>query len=178
MDAYSQAEQRTSIVLPVAWTRWSWASPAARLQWAPQIQRIMQILPALEQQLMGQVPDCCQRASVALDPTWEQLQTTDFTAPCLANTLWRPLGVGLVTHRPCAFSCPDSNALAQEILARGRRAGYYTEMEAVCDILAWPARWSRLFGIAELVTPYLKLSTRSDWTAALQEFVIPAGAAR
>ena len=43
-------------------------------------------------------------------------------------------------------------------------------MDWIEEILSWPASWSALHGIAEVKTPVLKVSTRTDATA--HEFVV------
>jgi SAM-dependent methyltransferase len=40
----------------------------------------------------------------------------------------------------------------------------------IAEVLHWPVEWSRLFGIAEITTPALKISTRTDWTPTKQSF--------
>jgi SAM-dependent methyltransferase len=55
-------------------------------------------------------------------------------------------------------------------MALGREIGYRTEMDWIEEILSWPVSWSALHGIAEVKTPILKASTRSDATA--REFVV------
>jgi len=46
----------------------------------------------------------------------------------------------------------------------GRAAGYEQEMDWLLEILSWPVEWSALHGIAEVKTPVLKVSTRTDAT--------------
>ena len=43
-------------------------------------------------------------------------------------------------------------------------------MDWLEEILSWPASWSALHGIAEVKTPVLKASTRTDATA--HEFIV------
>jgi SAM-dependent methyltransferase len=52
----------------------------------------------------------------------------------------------------------------------GARHGYLEEMRLIKEVLAWPVKWSRLFGIAEIITPAVKISTRTDWTPRKDEF--------
>ena len=55
-------------------------------------------------------------------------------------------------------------------MAFGRERGYGAEMEWLEEILSWPASWSALHGIAEVKTPVVKASTRTDATA--HEFIV------
>ena len=95
------------------------------------------------------------------------------TGPPEANILWRWMGARAVPHLPCRFDCEPTVALAQQCLAVGRAAGFDTEMDWLLEILRWPVEWSALHGIAEIRTPVLKVSTRTDATAT--EVRGPAG---
>ena len=55
----------------------------------------------------------------------------------------------------------------------GCEHGYREEMLTIREVLNWPVEWSRLFGIAEIVTPGLKISTRTDWTPQKDAFTKP-----
>jgi SAM-dependent methyltransferase len=56
-------------------------------------------------------------------------------------------------------------AHGKKLLDAGRRAGFATEMDWILEILHWPVEWSALHGIAEIKTPILKISTKTDATA-------------
>jgi hypothetical protein len=83
----------------------------------------------------------------------------------LANILWRWVGVRAVPHLPCRFNCALTVALGERLLEFGTRAGFESEMDHIRQILSWPLEWSALHGIAEVKTPVLKVSTRTDATA-------------
>ena len=85
--------------------------------------------------------------------------------PPEANILWRWMGIRAVPHLPCSFECKESVRAGRKLLELGRSAGYSEEMDWVLEILSWPVEWSALHGIAEIRTPILKVSTRSDATA-------------
>lgn len=114
-------------------------------------------------------PVCCRAAfddtwgRGQVDSTWEQLQS----APAVggpASTLMRWMGLRLVSHMPCSYNCEESKIIAQQMFDVGCKHGYREEMTLIKSVLNWPVKWSRMFGIAELVTPAIKISTRSDWT--------------
>ena len=86
------------------------------------------------------------------------------SGPPEANILWRWMGVRAVPHLPCRFDCPATVELARRFLDVGREAGYREEMDWLVEILGWPVEWSALHGIAEVRTPILKVSTRTDAT--------------
>lgn len=133
-------------------------------------------------------PDCChdsfRRAWVEQgleDTTWPMALATagatggdgravEVAGPPQANLLWRWLGVRAVPHLPCRFDCEATVALAERFLEVGRAAGYGQEVDWLLEVLAWPVEWSALHGIAEIKTPILKVSTRTDATA--HKFVV------
>lgn len=139
-------------------------------------------------QLLG-FPDCCiaffRRTWVdegCVDTTWAmaanggsvddsgRLIEIDAATPFQANILWRWMGPRAVPHLPCSFSCQATVAFADTLMAFGRERGYSAEMEWLEEILSWPASWSALHGIAEVKTPVVKASTRTDATA--HEFIV------
>jgi hypothetical protein len=107
--------------------------------------------------------------SASPDESGRQIEIHPDT-PFQANILWRWMGVRAVPHLPCSFTCPATVEFANTLLGLGREIGYRDEMEWIEEILSWPVSWSALHGIAEVKTPVLKASTRSDATAS--EFVV------
>ena len=113
-------------------------------------------------------PTCCQIAENArneesVDSTYEQLRDTVGT-PGLASTLWRPLGLRLVPHQPCSYSCEASIQLAKDIILLAEKKGFAETTDTIQEVLSWPFKYSRLFGIVEVVTPNIRLYSRSNWT--------------
>ena len=49
-------------------------------------------------------------------------------------------------------------------MALGRELGFGAEIEWLGEILGWPLEWSALHGIAEIKTPVLRASARTDAT--------------
>jgi len=82
-----------------------------------------------------------------------------------ANILWRWMGVRAVPHLPCRFDCSATIELGDKLLSVGIQAGYGSEVNLIREILSWSIEWSALHGIAEIKTPVLKVSTRTDATA-------------
>ena len=134
-------------------------------------------------------PDCCIRffrrtwvEEACVDTTWAMAARSalpDDTArrieigadtPFQANILWRWMGPRAVPHLPCSFGCRATVDFADRLMALGREIGCSAEMDWLEEILNWPASWSALHGIAEIKTPVLKASTRTDATA--HEFVV------
>jgi hypothetical protein len=109
-----------------------------------------------------------------MDTTWPMALGTaapknganavEVAGPPEANILWRWMGVRAVPHLPCRFDCADTAALGKRFVQVGRAAGYDQEMDWLLEILSWPVEWSALHGIAEIKTPVLKVSTRTDAT--------------
>lgn len=82
-----------------------------------------------------------------------------------ANILWRWMGPRAVPHLPCRFDCAPTIAFGKKLIDVGRDTGYGREMDWLIEILRWPVEWSALHGIAEVRTPILKVSTRTDATS-------------
>lgn len=127
-------------------------------------------------------PACCraffQRVWIeqqATDTTWamatntatstNRVVTLESGEPSLANILWRWLGIRAVPHLPCRFDCSHSSQFGEQLLEVAMRAGFTDEVAWIREILSWPIEWSALHGIAEVKTPILKISTRTDATA-------------
>jgi hypothetical protein len=130
-------------------------------------------------------PPCCRSffhdvwvVQGCLDTTWAMAKNTSpiqgddmvtielpDNVPPLANILWRWLGVRAVPHLPCRLDCSHSISFAQQLLAVGHKAGFAEEVEWISEIVTWPVEWSALHGIAEIKSPLMKISTRTDATA-------------
>ena len=81
-----------------------------------------------------------------------------------SNILWRWMGVRPVSHLPCSFACDATMELADRLIEVGRKHGFDEEMDWMLQILDWPVEWSALHGVAEIKTPILKVSTRTNAT--------------
>ncbi len=120
-------------------------------------------------------PECCRRhfegtwGLGSVDNTYEQVSLN--RTHC--HTLLRWMGVRLVPHLPCRFDCEPSATIAEQFAELGNRHGFKEEILAASEILNWPVKASRLFGISELVFPALKITTRSDWTPIKEVFEYP-----
>ena len=127
-------------------------------------------------------PACCREFfrrvwvdDAMVDTTWPMAAATetpgddgttiDVDGPAQANILWRWMGARAVPHLPCRFDCPATVEFADRLIAVGRANGFDQEMGWLLEILSWPVEWSALHGIAEVKTPILKVSTRTDATA-------------
>jgi hypothetical protein len=124
-------------------------------------------------------PSCCQHAFIAtwgaghVDSTWEQWNATTRHQSIRQNgahTLLRWMGIRLVPHMPCAYDCAPSLTFADKFFNLGVTLGYKDDMVLMQEVMNWPIAWSRLFGIAEIVTPAVKISTRTDWTPTKDAF--------
>lgn len=86
-------------------------------------------------------------------------------SPCEANILLRWLGIRLVPHLPCSFSCQASAAMGARWAALATEIGLEEESAWLREMLSWPVEWTALHGIAEVKTPVLKVMTRTDASA-------------
>lgn len=99
-----------------------------------------------------------------VDTTWDQYaETGNADGPPEANLLWRWMGIRWVSHLPCSYQCEHTVELGRKIREVAINHGYLEEARTVDAILSWPVRWSAVNGIAEIVSPVIKVSTRSDW---------------
>ena len=115
-------------------------------------------------------PKCCQDfflrtwGSGQVDTTWDQYaETGSADGPVEANILWRWMGVRWVSHLPCSFQCQATVDIGRQTREIMRKHGLVEEIKAIDTILSWPTKWSGINGIAEIVGPCLKVSTRTDW---------------
>lgn len=142
------------------------------------------IFDAGNDRMMGKLlgfPSCCSDffeqtwvEQGLIDTTWAmaiatatphaEVKTIELIGDSHANILWRWMGIRAVTHLPCRFDCQPTVELGKKLIEVGREAGYDTEMNWLLEILNWPVEWSALHGIAEIKTPILKVSTRTDAT--------------
>lgn len=143
------------------------------------------IWDAGDDQAIGEMlgyPACCQEFfrqvwvdQGMIDTTWPMAQGVNppsngarlvkVEGPPEANILWRWMGIRAVPHLPCRFDCPATVQFGRQLIDLGRQHGYNREMDWLLEILSWPVEWSALHGIAEVKTPILKVSARTDATA-------------
>ena len=115
-------------------------------------------------------PQCCRDffartwGAGQIDTTWDQFLTTgNADGPIEANLLWRWLGIRWVFHLPCSYQCEHTVKIGQEIRALMQSLGHREEARTIDAVLSWPTTWSGVNGIAEIVGPCVKVSTRTDW---------------
>jgi hypothetical protein len=113
----------------------------------------------------GMVDTTWPMATATAAPTDAEGTIVEVDGPAHANILWRWMGARTVPHLPCRFDCPATVELGKRFVAVGRSCGFRQEMDWLLDVLSWPVEWSALHGIAEVRTPVLKVSTRTDATA-------------
>jgi Methyltransferase domain len=129
-------------------------------------------------------PECCRNffrevwvAQQMVDTTWPMATNTirpsspgravvSAGESALANILWRWVGVRAVPHLPCRFDCRETIEFANRLLAVAENRGFTEESHWIREILTWPVEWSALHGIAEVKSPIMKISTRTDATAS------------
>ncbi|MBE0651258.1 MAG: hypothetical protein IH595_10505 [Bacteroidales bacterium] len=87
---------------------------------------------------------------------------SEVIGPREANILWRWTGVRAVPHLPCSFNC-FKTALFGKALWNLKNT-FNKEREWLHQILDLQVEWSCLHGIAIILTPILKVITRSEAT--------------
>lgn len=134
-----------------------------------------------DQETIGRLlgyPDCCQEFFRRIwveygmtDTTWPMAggdsgkRNLQIEEPSLCSVLLRWIGVRAVFHLPCSFQCEPSQVIAERHINVMQHLGFSDEAEWLRQMLNWPAEWSALHGAAEIRTPVLKITTRTDPTA-------------
>lgn len=115
-------------------------------------------------------PVCCREfflrtwGNNQVDSTWDQYaETGNADGPVEANILWRWKNVRWVSHMPCSFQCKATVEIGRKTREVMRKYGLVEEIKAIDTILSWPTKWSGINGIAEIIGPCIKVSTRTDW---------------
>lgn len=122
-------------------------------------------------------PECCsqffQRVWVddrRVDTTWAMCGDPDVEVAHfhhvdpLNQILGRWAGYRAVPHLPCSWDCEPTREFGRALLNLGREIGHAQEMDWLEEALSWPHEWSALHGIAEVRSPILRISTRTDAT--------------
>lgn len=138
-----------------------------------------------DQETIGRLlgyPDCCTRFfsevwvnQGCVDTTWQMAHETlsshivtpheiEISQVSSSNILLRWLGVRAVFHLPCRFDCEATQQLADNLAKVAKQAGFHKELDWLTEMQRWSVEWSALHGIAEIKTPVVKISTRTDAT--------------
>jgi hypothetical protein len=99
-----------------------------------------------------------------LDTTYP-MSLAGLDGPRECNILWRWMNIRAISHLPCSFNCAATEEIGKDYIALGRHLKFNEEMNWLEEILEWPVQWSALHGIAEIKTPVVKISTRTDMTS-------------
>lgn len=128
---------------------------------------------AQNNEVLGEVlgyPTCCREffhrtwGAGQVDTTWDQYASTgNADGPLEANMLWRWWSIRWVSHLPCSFQCQATIDLGRKTREIAKKHGLVEEAKIIDTILSWPVKWSGVNGIAEIVGPAIKISTRTDW---------------
>jgi hypothetical protein len=101
-----------------------------------------------------------------IDTTYP-MSLTGTTGPKECNILLRWIGIRTVSHLPCSFNCKHTFDIGRRNIELGRSLSLNDEMDTIEEMLDWPISWSALHGIAEIKTPILKISSRTDATGEI-----------
>ena len=115
-------------------------------------------------------PKCCQEffstvwMAGFIDPVWQAAEKTEGakiagnTVGISSSTLFdglRYIGVRMVPHLPCSFSCKESQEISD-------RWGELPGMQNTYYLLSLPTTWSCLNGLAIVSTPHFQVVTNSN----------------
>jgi hypothetical protein len=78
------------------------------------------------------------------------------------NILLRWLGVRLVSHLPCSFTCEATGLLGRQMYDLAASVGRRTTADNIKEMLSWPIEWSGLHGIGLITTPVFRITVRTD----------------
>ena len=129
-------------------------------------------------ELLG-YPRCCRAAFDSeylqlghQDSTWQsaggcgksdgESHALEVKGPPQVNALLAKIGVRLIPHLPCSFSCEESLRLAQQFQRVADTAEEKESIETALEMLTWPMAWSAVNGIAEIKTPIMKVNYGTD----------------
>jgi hypothetical protein len=115
-------------------------------------------------------PSCCQEffstvwMAGFIDPVWQAAERTEGAEVNGANVRihnsisfdgLRYIGVRMVPHLPCSFSCKGSQEMAEKW--QGLEG-----MDTTLKLLSLPITWTCLNGVAVVVTPHFRITTNSN----------------
>jgi uncharacterized protein len=89
-------------------------------------------------------------------------ENIEVQGPPQLNLLLAKAGVRLIPHTPCRFTCEESLQLAENFQSAAETAEEKEALSSAKEMLGWPMAWSAVNGIAEIKTPVLKISYRTD----------------
>lgn len=172
IDIVKRATNYTAArVEPTADSPWDYRVLIGRQKMLPLILQTPDV--ASNAKVLGEIlgyPECCREffmrtwGAGQVDTTWDQYaETGNANGAVEANMLWRWMGVRWVSHLPCSFQCEATIEIGKQTRELLKKHGYVEEVKIMDMILSWPVRWSGVNGIAEIVGPCLKVSTRTDW---------------
>lgn len=81
--------------------------------------------------------------------------------PIATNILLRWIGIRMVPHLPCSFSCTSTRILGDHFEALLKEK-FPQEAKWLRELLDAPIEWSSRFGVAEIRHPLFKVSTKTD----------------
>lgn len=103
--------------------------------------------------------------------TTMQMAAAGTDGPHEVNGLLRWLGLRMVSHLPCSFSCEESAVDASHAREVAKTLNLDEEMGWIEEALGWRTAFSALHGIGEVQTPIFKFAFSTDYTAQKVAFV-------
>jgi uncharacterized protein len=98
-------------------------------------------------------------ASSSVNPTSQALEVQ---GPPQLNLLLAKVGVRMIPHTPCCFTCEESLRLAENFERAAESSEEKEALSSAKEMLSWPMAWSAINGIAEIKTPIMKVSYNTD----------------
>ena len=86
----------------------------------------------------------------------------EVVGPPQLNLLLAKVGVRMIPHTPCCFTCEESLRLAEIFQSVVETAEEKDALSSAKEMLSWPMAWSAVNGIAEIKTPIMKINYGTD----------------
>lgn len=100
--------------------------------------------------------DAVWKAALADNAGSRERDALEIKGPPQVNIMLARIGVRLIPHQPCSFTCAESLELAERFRSAADTTEELEALDAARQMLSWPISWSAANGIAEVKTPVLK----------------------
>ena len=157
---------------------WNWKAAIGKFE---EVRELVYAYRNQDNKTIGQIlgyPDCCidffeevwvkqALLDTSLPMARGRSQVEDWDINC--NILLRWLGIRIVSHLPCSFTCEQTGLLGRQMYDLAIDIGRRTTADYLKEMLSWPIEWTGLHGIALVTTPIFRITVRTDMFDSRQE---------
>lgn len=133
-----------------------------------------------EEARLSGVPECC---ALFHREVWAVHRFQDFTWPMACNSgrpspvncieleshrvnmFWKWLGIPAVYFNPCSLNCALAGERCDAFQRQAINGGFAEIIAWMKEIFSWPIQWTARHGIAEILSPIVKVIVPTDATA-------------